>query len=350
MIIRLATDADQPAWDNYVDRHPHGLAYHRYAWRQAVEKAYRHVGYYLLAERSAEIAGVLPLIDFRMPFGRGKLVSLPFCDVGGALAEDSEVSELLIDAAARVARKIKSRFVELRFGWSGGADTALADQQAAKVRMVVNLPADAEELLAGFKAKLRSQIKKPLRDGLTACIGGSELLDDFYKIFCENMRDLGSPVHSKRWIESIVAAYGDRARLGLVRAPDGSPAAGGIVLLQRSTVSIPWASALRRYHNFNPNMLLYWTFLAFAADNGFARFDFGRSTPGEGTFKFKEQWGAHPEPLCWQIFTPDGQLRPAADLEITPSKNRQRAEAVWRRLPLVLTNLVGPVMRGHVAL
>jgi FemAB-related protein (PEP-CTERM system-associated) len=293
---------------------------------------------------------VLPLIDFRMPLGRGKLVSLPFCDVGGVLAEDAEAADLLLDAAASVARKIKSRFLELRCGRSGGADTALADQQAAKVRMVLNLPTGAEELLAGFRAKLRSQIKKPLRDGLTACIGGSELLEDFYKIFCENMRDLGSPVHSKRWIKSVVAAYGDRARLGLVHAPDGSPAAGGIVLLQRSTVSIPWASALRRYNSFNPNMLLYWTFLAFAADNGYARFDFGRSTPGEGTFKFKEQWGAHPEPLCWLIFTPDGRLRPAGDLEGTPSKNRRRAEAVWRRLPLVLTNLVGPVMRGHVAL
>jgi lipid II:glycine glycyltransferase (peptidoglycan interpeptide bridge formation enzyme) len=155
--------------------------------------------------------------------------------------------------------------------------------------MVLSLPDSAEELLAGFKAKLRSQVKKPLKDGLTGEIVGRDGLADFYRVFTENMRDLGSPVHSRRWFESILNAYGDNARIGLVKTPEDELAAAGIILLHKTTISIPWASSLRRYNRQNPNMLLYWSFLAFAADHGFKSFDFGRSTPGEGARRWGER-------------------------------------------------------------
>lgn len=349
MIIRPAIEADKEVWDAYVDQHPQGLAYHYYAWRQAVEHAYRHDGHYLLAETAAGIVGLLPLIDFRIPLKGGSLVSLPFCDVGGVLADNKQISAALLDAAAGVARKLGSRLLDIRFGVREESGEERRDQEASKVRMVLNLPEGSESLMAGFKAKLRSQVKKPVRDGLNASIGGSELVDDFYKIFCENMRDLGSPVHSKRWIQSVVTAYGDRAKVALVYTSDGSPAAGGIILLQRSTVSIPWASALRRYNRFNPNMLLYWTLLAFAADNGFTRFDFGRSTPDEGTYRFKAQWGAHPEPLAWQTFDVDGRRQP--ELASGGMGNlRRQIEALWRRLPLAVANSLGPAVRRRVSL
>ena len=84
------------------------------------------------------------------------------------------------------------------------------------------------------------------------------------------------------------------------------PAAGGVILCHSQTVSIPWASAHRHLNRWNPNMLLYWTFLEYAADQGYAFFDFGRSTPGEGTYRFKEQWGAKPAPLFWHNISLNG--------------------------------------------
>lgn len=46
-------------------------------------------------------------------------------------------------------------------------------------------------------------------------------------------------------------------------------------------------------------MLLYWAMLEYACDQGYRQFDFGRSTPGEGTCRFKEQWGAKSHQLYW---------------------------------------------------
>jgi|LGVF01.1.fsa_nt_gb FemAB-related protein (PEP-CTERM system-associated) len=351
MRIRLATPADRSAWDAYVLAHPAGIAYQLLAWKDAVEGAYGFQGLYLLAENGTGICGVLPLIDFRVPLRGHTLSSLPYCDVGGVLADDEEAALALLSHARALAIK-HSATCQVRAAqplpWPG-------KNQTDKVRMVLDLPADSEQLLAGLKSKLRSQVKKPTREGLTAKLGGLELVDTFYPLFAHNMRDLGSPVHSRHWIEAVVAGYQDRARIAVVYMPDGQPAAAGIVLLHPQTVSIPWASALREYNRMNPNMLLYWTFLSFAADNGFRQFDFGRSTPGEGTYRFKEQWGAQPRQLFWYELAADLETdqstrqEPKARQE-QPSSNRDLAASLWRRLPVAGANLLGPRIRKYISL
>jgi FemAB-related protein (PEP-CTERM system-associated) len=275
------------------------------------------------------------------------MVSLPYCDVGGCLAEDAETCDALLGVASDLASEGAIKGLELR--WAGHRNPESGREAAAgqKVRMTMDLPGDAETLLAGLKAKLRSQVKKPQRDGLRARLGGTELIDDFYGVFAENMRTLGSPVHSKRWIVAVVESFAEAARVGVVYTPEGIPAAGGIILIHPRTVSIPWASSLRSCNHLNPNMLLYWTFLAFAADGGFAKFDFGRSTPGEGTYRFKEQWGAKPSALCWQDLGASESKGATDGLTVA---GRRLAKVVWAHLPFRVTTLLGPPLRRNISL
>lgn len=347
MQVRLATYADKDVWDDYVLRQPGGTAYQLFAWREATEKAYAFEGRYLLAENDLGVCGVLPLIDFRIPLVGRSLVSLPYCDVGGILADDTNTAVSLKDHAMQMARQMGARGIELRnTGEKGGAPT----QAPNKMRMVLDLPQNSATLLGGLKSKLRSQVNKPLRDGLTAKLGSLDLINDFYQVFSRNMRDLGSPVHSLKWIRTIITAYGERARVGVVYTPEGNPAAAGIILLHSRLVSIPWASSLKMFNSSNPNMLLYWTFLAFAADNGFRQFDFGRSTLGEGTYRFKEQWGATAIPLDWQQYDATGRLKSETGRGVRKSAHRENLEALWRRMPLPLCNLMGPIVRRCVSL
>lgn len=345
MNIRVATDQDAEAWDNYVTNHPDGLAYHRFAWKRTVAEAYNLDSRYLLAERNGRICGVLPLVVFKRLFSAPFYVSLPYCDLGGCLTENDDIDGQLLARAKELGATEGIAGIELRTGpkvKGSRDDTSSYD----KVRMVLELPESAEALLKSLKSKLRSQVKKPLRDGLTAQLGGSELIAGFYLVFTENMRDLGSPVHSRKWIESVVKNYADNARIGLVFTPDEKLAAAGIILLHGDIVSIPWASSLRRFNRNNPNMLLYWTFLTFATDNGYRYFDFGRSTPGEGTYKFKEQWGARPEPLYWTNVLCDENSQFASQSSIL----RSVFVGIWGKMPLVLCNKLGPLFRRYISL
>jgi FemAB-related protein (PEP-CTERM system-associated) len=344
--IRFATTSDRLSWDTYVLRHPNGTAYQLFAWGMAVEQAYGFHRIYLLAESEGKARGVFPTIDFRLPLIGKQLISLPYCDAGGILADTQEVAQALLEKALTVAE-------ERRGGCKIRSNCSLpisGENRTDKVRMVLELPESSEMLLSGLKSKLRSQVKKPWRDGLRAKMGAGELVPDFYGVFAENMRDLGSPVHSRQWIESMVEAYKERVRVGVVYSPDGTPAAAGMILLHQETVSIPWASSLRQYNSLNPNMMLYWTFLAFAADNGFKRFDFGRSSPGEGTWRFKEQWGAVPQPLFWYEMDATGKSVRRPENNVGSSRNRRLAAELWRMLPAVAANWLGPRIRKYISL
>lgn len=360
--IRRADDRDQHQWDAYVRRHPDGLAYHLFAWKRAVEEAYGFAGHYFLAEKAGCLCGVLPTVHLHWPLSVGRIVSLPYCDAGGPLAENAAIGAALVSAAQRYAAGQGIRGMELRLATADAVKAvpaagqwALAGTSAGAVgksRMLLPLAANAATLLCSLKAKVRSQVRKPLRDGLSVTLGGAELLGSVYAVLCENMRDLGAPVHSRAWLGAVLRHYGEGAKCAVVWMPDGIPAAAGILLCHPRTVSLPWASSLRRYNRANPNMLLYWTLLAFAADNGYQTFDFGRSTPGEGTYVFKKQWGSTASPLVWLCVDPSSGEASLCNGGIGASAHwaRTLGSKTFQNLPVPLATVLGSRLRRYVAL
>ena len=158
------------------------------------------------------------------------------------------------------------------------------------------------------------------------------------------MRDLGTPVQGRAFFEGLLELFGDDAFLSVV-SRDGKPLAAGFLLAHGGeTLEIPWASSLRRANPLGVNMLLYRRTLGEAVARGYRHFDFGRSTVGESTWRFKRQWGAVQRQLYWHYWTSDGEdmVGPSAD-----SPKFRVAIAAWKRLPVALTRRLGPsLVRG----
>jgi FemAB-related protein (PEP-CTERM system-associated) len=186
--------------------------------------------------------------------------------------------------------------------------------------------------------KARNQVRKAQKSNLTVVRGGVELLGEFYEVFARNMRDLGTPVYAQHFFRTVLEAFPARVHLIVVRL-ESRPVAAGLTYRTREMVEIPWASSIREFNPLCPNHLLYWHAIETAAAEGAATFDFGRSTPGEGTFKFKEQWGAEPLPLHWEYWLPAGKSLP----DQSPKNPKYRLMiATWQRLPLWAANSLGP--------
>jgi lipid II:glycine glycyltransferase (peptidoglycan interpeptide bridge formation enzyme) len=163
------------------------------------------------------------------------------------------------------------------------------------------------------------------------------------------MRALGSPVHSKQWFTSLLENYQESMIISVVYK-EYLPIGAGIVLLSGDKAAIPWASTKAEYNRLSPNMMLYWSLLKHLSDNNINHFDFGRSSYGEGTYKFKQQWGAKPKALIWQtLVMPSGELETDASAT-SNSKLRTLVENTWRKLPLNLTVFLGPKIRKHISL
>lgn len=351
MTIRQATEEDIKIWDHYVATHPLATPYHKFAWGQACLKAYKQTPLYLIAQNaSGDVCGVLPIIRFKRPLSSGALCSLPYCDTGFALADDDTIKQSLFDYATELATS-QNLTIDYRDASNDIAEkAAISDGQ--KVVMRMPLPEDSDTLLSSFKSKLRSQVRKAEKNGLTAKVSETwtehnNQLDSFYDVFKQNMRQLASPVHSKAWFCAILQGYGEQCRLSVVYYND-IPVGAGIVLLNGKTAVIPWASTVQQYNRLAPNMLLYWSLLANATDSGMQVFDFGRSSFSEGTYKFKSQWGAQPYLLKWSDSYTPTQISPAVSAPSGPVRNL--AESVWPRLPLGLTVSLGSAIRKYISL
>ncbi len=348
LVVRAFQPNDKSLWDNYVNQHPAASAYHLSAWCQAVESAYGHKNASLIAVDGDKVVGILPRILMTRPFAPAQYCSLPFCDLGSALCDNQTIQQTLLTTAQN---DLQQGHWDYRAQGEKLDDTdGLSDEQRAtsKVSMLLSLPESADLLLNGFKSKLRSQIRKAEKNGLTTVIGrDTKLVRDFYQVFAINMRKLGSPVHSLRWFEAVIACYQQHACICVVYS-DTTPIGAGLVLHAGKKISIPWASTLAEYNRLAPNMLLYWTLLAYACDQGMQLFDFGRSTPGEGTFKFKQQWGAEAWLLDWQSFNKHGKIPQAKG--VSTGKVRVLVENIWSKLPMSVTTALGPKIRKHISL
>lgn len=347
--ISTATRSDQPQWDEFVLSQQDASPYHLFAWGQAVEQAYGHTLHYLMAWQNGKLVGVLPLVHLKLSFLVNALVALPFCDVGNCLCSEIAAEVALLREAIRIGNYFKTKEIQLRgpFLYAQNADFSFSRESINKVRMLLELPDSSEALLKSFKSKLRSQVLKAEKNGVVFRWAGLDGVDSFYAVFCRNMHDLGSPVHSHALFLSIMEHYGENARIGLTEY-GGKCIGAGLILSTNNQTAIPWASTLREYNWLGPNMLLYWNCLMYAADSGRRIFDFGRSTENEGTCRFKKQWGAQPVPLTWYTWGKDA--KPAESVNSSSAGHRQKVENMWKKLPLSMANLIGSHLRKYISL
>lgn len=347
--ITIATPEDQKEWDSFVLSHPGASPYHLFAWGTAIEQAYNHKLYYLMAKQDGKLVGILPLVHLKLSLFLNELVGLPFCDVGNCLAANSSVERELLAEALKLGKQLKIKTIQLRGQLCNEccSKATFTPMELNKVRMLLGLPESSEALLESFKSKLRSQVRKAEKNGVVFRWAGRDGVNSFYSVFCSNMRDLGSPVHSKKLFQAIMKNFGENARIGLAEY-EGECIGAGLILSTDEQTAIPWASTLRQHNQLAPNMLLYWNCLKFAADNGKKIFDFGRSTENEGTFRFKKQWGAKPVPLPWYSYPPKTS-QPSEENETKPSRRDQVAE-IWKKMPVPIANFIGPQLRKYISL
>lgn len=322
--------------DAYVGQHPGASVWHRPLVSSFVEKTYGHPTLYLCAVTDyGTVVGILPVVQLNSRLFGNFMVSMPFFNYGGVLADNAEIANELIGAADQWRQREGAKHLELRFPQDNGLGLP---QRTDKVTFWLPLPTDSAALWKSFKPKIRAQIRRGERELSSFSIGGSELLDEFYRVFSVNMRDLGTPVYSRAFFQNLLACLDGQAWLVVARI-NGKPVGCAFLTGYRDRMEIPWASTLRKYSHTGINMVMYWKILEFAIERKFSIFDFGRCTEHAGTYRFKQQWGAHPITLHWDYVLPAGQKLP----ELNPNNPKFRVLiAIWRKLPVWLANLLGP--------
>ncbi len=339
VIIELCEDGKR--WDEYIAKHIARTSYHYYGFIELVRTLHGLTVYPLAAKNNAdEYCGVLPIVHLKSKLFGSFLVSLPYVNYGGVLSDSDEIASRLMDSSRILAKHLGCSHTEIRethqrSGWFC---------RQHKASMTRALPATDEIFDKEIGTKLRAQTRKAISHGAEFRTGGKELVADFYSVFSTNMRDLGTPIYKVSFFSKLLDLLGDDAFIAVTYI-DNKPVATGFLISHGKTLEIPWASCLRRANQFDANMFLYRNILREAINRKFEFFDFGRSTIDGPTYRFKKQWGAVPQKLYWHYWLSDPNDQPG----LNPDNPKFRLViAVWRKLPVTLTRIIGPPIAKHL--
>jgi len=321
-----------PEWDLFARSQVGFTHFHRFGWRSVMERVFSHECIYLAARGDdGSLAGVLPLVRVRSALFGHYLVAMPFLNYGGPLGSHEGV-KALAEAAVQIAMRDNVKLLEMR---STIAQDLPLRPSHRKITVLLDLPADPQALFARFDAKLRSQIRRPGKEGVSVAFGPDQV-DAFFKVFSRHMRDLGTPTQPVSLFREIADRFPEDSLFSCAYLR-GRPVAAGCGFFFGDQFELTWASSLREYNRESPNMLLYWSCMQRAIERGARTFNFGRCTPGSGTHRFKAQWGGRDPSLWWYQY--------ATETVATPSPKDSAyswGPRLWRRLPARVATAVGP--------
>ena len=321
-------------WDAFVQRQAGFTHFHLHGWKTVIEHVFGHECIYLAARNDAgAITGVLPLVRVKSLLFGHYLVSMPFLNYGGPLGDELAV-HALTDQGVRLAVEGGARLLEFRSRVPLRIDLPVSHR---KITVVLDIPGPGEALWKTLPSKLRSQVRRPQKEGVEVRFGPDQVAP-FFSVFARHMRDLGTPTQPQRLFEVIGEVFGDTVWFACAWLKE-RPIACGAGFTWAGEFEMTWASALAEYGKLAPNMGLYWAFMERAAGAGLKLFNFGRCTPGSGTHRFKLQWGGRDEALYWY------QHSPAGGTAATPSPDDGAyawGPRIWKKLPVPLATALGP--------
>ena len=339
-LVDLAQSGETARIERFVGAHAAGTPFHRPAWLLATAAGTGNKALALVEERGGEIVALLPLLEVHSElFGR-VLVSSGFGVEGGVLAELGAGASL-IAVAEELAQRRSCTTIELRGGLLPKARAGWQVRHDSHCGFVAPLAADDEAQLLAIPRKQRAEVRKGLANDLTVSVGTSpEDRAAHYAVYAESVRNLGTPVFPKSLFDAVLDAFGDKADILTVR--DGAtPVASVLSLYHRGAVMPYWGGGTHAARRLRANDRMYYELMLHARRRGCERFDFGRSKSGSGAHEFKKNWGFEPQPLGYASYTmPGAEPR---DADPTSAKHAARI-ALWRKLPLVLSNRIGPLI------
>ncbi|WP_211364138.1 FemAB family XrtA/PEP-CTERM system-associated protein [Propionivibrio limicola] len=332
--LKSADLPDRGRWEAFVLDCPEATFFHKAGWQTIIEDVFRHPTYFLYAERSGKVEGVLPLAHVKSALFGNALVSLPFAVYGGVAANSQEAADGLENEAQAIARQLGVDHLELRNVASRHPDWPTQNLYVSFRKV---LEPDIEANMLAIPRKQRAMVRKGIKNGLRSEIDTSA--GRFFALYADNVHRHGTPALPRRYFERLQAVFGNDCEVLTVVDDDGRPLSSVLSFYFRDQVLPYYAGDDAAARELAANDFKYWELMRRACLRGIRVFDYGRSKQGTGSYAFKKNWGFEPQPLYYEYRL----YRRDSIPQNNPMNARYRMliEA-WRRLPIGFANWLGP--------
>lgn len=326
-------------WDRFVRSTPEATFFHLSGWEEVLRRAFGHRTHYLCAQADGAIVGVLPLAEVRSLLFGHALVSTPFCVCGGIVASTDGAFNALEGAAVALAHELNVDHLEMRnrrplhSGWL---------EKDLYYNFSREFGPDAEQNMLAIPRKQRAMVRKGIQRGLQS--RRDESVGDLYRMYSESLRNLGTPVFGRRYLEILRDVFKEDAQI-LTITNAGQPVSSVLSFRFRDQILPYYGGGSAAARSLAANDFMYWAVMEHAREEGLRVFDFGRSKLETGAFDFKRNWGFEPRRLHYQYLLVRAREMP----NLSPSNPKYRLMVdTWQKLPLGVANTLGPFVAKYL--
>lgn len=337
----LLLDSSDEGWSAFAASKTQANIFHHPAWMNLLAECYGYRPFVVAVCNSmGKIRSGVPMMEVNSRWTGKRWVSLPFSDHCAPLHDDAGALDCLTDFLVHMSHERHLQGLEVR--WALPEHKAIYSY-AHHVLHIVELNSDLEQVSKRFHRTQRENIKFAENKGVRIEWGKQlEKLRMFYHLQCLTRRRHGLPVQPWRFFELLWWTILSQGLGFLLLAYEGDQClAGGIFLHWQQTLTYKYSASTEESRRLRANHLLTWTAMRWGCENGFNKFDFGRShVEDRGLRTFKHRWGAEEASLAYTTV-------PAAREKPSGSKLMDVLQAVIRVSPLCVCRAAGELFYSH---
>ena len=321
-------------WNRYVQKHKDGNINHLAEWSVILKKSMGIVPLYFFLRKGDEIVGLLPL-------NRNKGIFADYYSTtqGGILLNDEKDINLVVGELDQINIDLNSRKIILK-----NCSNEVPDfyEDKSNFNLKKPLPDSLDELWESIPSKRKNTVRKGLKNNLEIKVvkPGKKDVDEFYRIYARNYRDLGTPVKPKSYFylqRELLLSH-----IGMIKIFYQQKLIGVMWLHHfKDEMADPEAASYREYFHTKVNDYMYYKAFEHALKKECTTFNMGRSQYNSGTYQFKKSWG---EVKIMEI--KEYSNRQKKNIEARKTEYHSLIK-LWQKLPIGLTTFIGPYVRRH---
>lgn len=328
--------------EDYLQRKNIPNIFHDFEWMQVIKETFNVKCKIALLKEDGKIIASIPFVFYRNLIKGKCALPLHFSGFYGSIFSiNDKFKNIIIEKFLNYCKKF-NYFTQIPEINSIKESKFFHGYSIYKIEFKANSSLE-EQFLSSANKRMRDYIKKATKSKLESLTGGLELLDQFYMLYLQNMKELGTPPLQKKFFVKIIKTFPKQSKIILIR--DQTKLCSGMFLLKVSSLEIfaPTICTPRAFEINQSSHLLYLEAAKIAQKWGCTVMNYGRSINGSGPALFKKRIGLKEIPLL--MYTPYNNWTVTNPKDIFFLRH---AIKIWKKLPIPLTKLGGKILAKHV--